>query len=114
LAKLNQNQIIALKTLEKDCGERLISRLNDLFESEAPKIFASMKQSLLIGDLISLSNHAHKFKSSCHNLGADEMAEICKKIELNARQELKLDYEKMIKKLEESFPEIIKELRTYE
>jgi HPt (histidine-containing phosphotransfer) domain-containing protein len=114
LAKLNQNQITALKNLEKDCGERLFSRLNDLFESEAPKSFASMHQSLFINDLVSLSKHAHKLKSSCHNLGADAMAEICKEIELNARQKLKLDYEKLIKKLEESFPEIIKELRAYE
>jgi HPt (histidine-containing phosphotransfer) domain-containing protein len=114
LVKLNQEQIKTLRTLEQDSGEKFISKLNDIFEAEALKSFAGMKQSLLISDLISLSNHAHKFKSSCYNLGADEMAEICKEIELSARQEVKIDYEKMIKILEESFPEIIKELRTYE
>lgn len=114
MGKLNPDQLITLKALEQDSGDKLILKLNNLFETEARDGFMKMRTSLSAGEYTELSNHAHKLKSSCHNLGADEMALICKEIEIHARLDKNLDFLKMINTLEEGFPEIMAELRTYE
>ena len=72
-----------------------------------------MQDSLMENDLKSLSAHAHKFKSTCQSLGADEMADICLVIEANARQKMSMDYEELIASLENNFPAVVTQLKTY-
>ncbi len=113
MSLIKQEQINILKSIEAASGEPLISKLTEMFESEFPTNIGCLKSSIVQNDLEGLFAHAHKLKSSCLNLGATKMGEICQKIEVNAREHNKMDYISLVSELELQFPQVIEELKNY-
>lgn len=71
----------ALKALDDDDGSCLFFELIDLFVEDAASQIRSMQTALARGDLKTLELAAHTLKSSCANIGASRMSEICQQLE---------------------------------
>lgn len=52
------------------------------FLEEAPQLMKSLVASSAAGDLATLRRSAHSLKSNARDFGADELAEVCSRIEL--------------------------------
>ena len=84
------------------------------------KMFIDQGDELTVGidlafkstDIVKLGSLAHKLKGSALNLGAESVAESCRRIELNAREKDMDGMEEHVKKLIRDFGQTKKELET--
>lgn len=59
----------------------LIPRLIDMFSATTPELLGEIQQTAANGDLLAMSQAAHKLKGSCLSLGAERMAELCQTLQ---------------------------------
>ena len=78
---IDETAIQNLKTLQKKTGKDICDRLVKLFCDSTPDILKKMHAALEQADFDGLSREAHSLKSSCGNLGASAMQQLCSKIE---------------------------------
>ncbi len=71
--------MLASKRLEMRDG---VNWLIDLFISEFPNYFQELKLAIDIKDGDELYLASHKFKGACSSMGADDLVEICKQLEI--------------------------------
>lgn len=84
-----------------------------LFLKDSPKSFSLINEAIQQKDFKSLKLHAHKLKSSLRALGADDMAEICAAIEIEALAENIENAVILREKLESGLKELTKSLNAY-
>lgn len=77
--------IESLRELGGDDGGELLKELVNLFLTDTPPRLTAMDAAEKSKDAKALERAAHSLKSSCANLGAVRMSEICKKLELQAK-----------------------------
>jgi HPt (histidine-containing phosphotransfer) domain-containing protein len=83
------NNIIDMDVIEglKEVGDQdFLIELIDLFLNQARELMVSINNAQKINDLTTINKDAHKLKGSCLNLGANQMGEICHKLETNAKE----------------------------
>lgn len=83
---LDPHVIASLRELDEPGEPGLLEELVDIFLSDAPTRVAALEEALAAGDGAQLERVAHSLKSSCGNLGAKNLAELCRQIEANGRQ----------------------------
>ncbi|MBI1381820.1 MAG: hypothetical protein GC161_12120 [Planctomycetaceae bacterium] len=83
---LDPQVIASLRELDEPGEPGLLEELVDIFLSDAPTRVAALEEALAAGDGAQLERVAHSLKSSCGNLGAKTLAELCRQIEANGRQ----------------------------
>ena len=71
----------SLKALDEDGGSGLFFELIDLFVEDASAQLRSMQTAFDAGDIKTVERAAHTLKSSCANIGAQRMSEICFELE---------------------------------
>lgn len=91
MSYIEQEVITSLKDLGNQTGQDLFSEIFSLFQSETAKMTSSIELSLEKCDYVSIGKLAHSFKSSCANIGAVKMAELCKSIETICYEEAGFD-----------------------
>ena len=77
------------KTVDKDVienlknlgGQELLVELFDVFISSSQKLIVDINQAINQNNAKALQDNAHSLKSSCGNMGAAVMAELCLKLE---------------------------------
>ena len=104
---LDQEMINALK----DMGPEIFTELVELYLEEAPNQLAEVRQQFETGDYEGMAATAHSFKGSSLNLGANSLAEICKKIELKGKKGDLKALEDLLAQLDLRFEEVQKELQ---
>ncbi|HEY2294982.1 MAG TPA: ATP-binding protein, partial [Thermoanaerobaculia bacterium] len=75
-----------LRQLQDRSGRELVSPVIDRFLAEAPLRLAELRRALAARDDHNLVFVAHTFKSSCAQLGARQLAEICRDLETRGRK----------------------------
>lgn len=70
---INKSTIEMLLTVEEKSGKRLVSVLVDLFNETTPGMIQKMLEAIDKSDLATLQLNAHSLKSSCANLGLEQM-----------------------------------------
>jgi len=75
----------SIVSLDAENGAGLLSRLIRMYEINSAELLQSIQTSFAAGDAVALSKAAHALKSSSGNVGAERLAELCKGIELAAR-----------------------------
>jgi CheY-like chemotaxis protein len=81
-------------------NQQLTRELNDLYKRQTPERLDSLRTAAAEGDFDTLSSSAHTLKGTVANLGADEMADICRAIEEQARAHELADIDRLIADLE--------------
>jgi CheY-like chemotaxis protein len=82
---LDISAIEAVRQLDPDGQDRLLSRLIALYRDDSSQLLADMENALKVGDADNVARAAHTLKSSSANLGATNVAAIARQIEHAAR-----------------------------
>jgi HPt (histidine-containing phosphotransfer) domain-containing protein len=76
------------RLLEEFGGDlEILAELRDLFLAHVPPLYAELEQAMDDGNAADLAKHAHTLKGACATYGAPRLAQVCKEIELLARQD---------------------------
>jgi len=75
----------AITELDPAHGKALASRVIDVYRENSEQLIDAMADALSQGDLDKIRTTAHALKSSSGNVGADRLAEICRNMEIAAR-----------------------------
>lgn len=90
-----------LKELGGDDGDDFLKEILSLYSEQYPVLLGQIKNYLICSDYNNLSKSAHSLKGASLNIGAKELASICKTIEINAKSDVRDGYEELISNLEE-------------
>jgi len=82
---LDHSAIEAVRQLDPDGNDRLLSRLIALYRDDSSQLLADMDNGMKAGDADVVARAAHTLKSSSANLGATNVAAIARQIEHAAR-----------------------------
>jgi CheY-like chemotaxis protein len=82
---LDNSAIEAVRQLDPDGSDRLLSRLIALYRDDSSQLLADIDNGLKTGDAEAIARAAHTLKSSSANLGATNVAAIARQIETSAR-----------------------------
>jgi signal transduction histidine kinase/DNA-binding response OmpR family regulator len=82
---LDNSAIEAVRQLDPDGKDRLLSRLIALYRDDSSQLLADIDNGLKAGDAEAVARAAHTLKSSSANLGATNVAAIARQIEHSAR-----------------------------
>jgi CheY-like chemotaxis protein len=85
MAALDHQVLDQFRSLEDD-NPGFIAQLTRLFLDGSPVMIANIEASLIAGETVAASGHAHSLKGSSANMGAKHMASICASIEQQARE----------------------------
>jgi len=94
------NIVQSLKELGGDDGDDFFKEIIDLYKEQYPVLLKQIKDYLLNKDYINLSKSAHALKGASLNIGAKEIASICKTIESNAKSDILEGYDELVGNLE--------------
>jgi signal transduction histidine kinase/CheY-like chemotaxis protein/HPt (histidine-containing phosphotransfer) domain-containing protein len=75
----------ALRAMQRPGRPSVLGRMLDLFDRDAPRLLAEMRDAAGTGDVETLRDAAHTLKSNCANVGAMALAATCRDIEQLAR-----------------------------
>lgn len=81
---LDMESIDLLRSLNSAKDPDFFARLVDAFVTFGQKNITQMNEALHVGDLLSISRHAHALKGSCANFGAKVAVNLCSEIERKA------------------------------
>jgi signal transduction histidine kinase/DNA-binding response OmpR family regulator len=82
---LDNAAIEAVRQLDPDGKDRLLSRLIALYRDDSSQLLADIDNGLKSGDAEAIARAAHTLKSSSANLGATGVAAIARQVETSAR-----------------------------
>jgi HPt (histidine-containing phosphotransfer) domain-containing protein len=82
---LDHSAIEAVRQLDPDGNDRLLSRLIALYRDDSSQLLADIDNGMKTGDAEAVARAAHTLKSSSANLGATNVAAIARQIEHSAR-----------------------------
>lgn len=100
-----------LVELGGDDGKEFLKEIVDLYIAQYPELFSSMKNSSLKNDNVQMYQSAHTLKGASLNIGAKEIASLCKQIELKGKENDMEQIPELINTLEVVYPLTINELK---
>jgi len=95
-----------LKQLEEDYGEEMVVKLVKIFIPDAKARIAQIDRAIKQEDSRALEEAAHALKSGAANIGATEMAQLCKQLEAQGELGEMGDALEIMKKLVASWAEV--------
>ncbi len=84
---IDQDTLESLKLLDADNGDQLVQRIVNLYMENADVLLKNMAEAWESGNLDGIRIAAHTLKSSSHQVGAISLAELCRVVEHDARQQ---------------------------
>jgi CheY-like chemotaxis protein/HPt (histidine-containing phosphotransfer) domain-containing protein len=82
---INPRALAAIRELSAASGPALVRKVVDAFLADTPARLAQMREAAGTGGAEALRKAAHGLKSSCANVGALRLAELCKELEAIGR-----------------------------
>ena len=104
-ATLDRSVLEGLRALDPATGSVLKQVIN-LYLEDAPQLIQQMKATLAANDTRELAKAAHTLKSASANVGALELAELCKQLETAARGEAKDEMRKLVAAVAGGFEDV--------
>ncbi|GJM20941.1 MAG: hypothetical protein DHS20C15_08560 [Planctomycetota bacterium] len=86
-APLDTAPLEELRAFSEDDGPDLLSELIDIFLDDTPPRLDALLECVKGGDPVGTRENAHALKSSCAQLGALHLSEMCKQLESMGREE---------------------------
>jgi len=99
------------RQLQDRSGRELVSPIIDRFLAEAPLRLAELRRALAARDDHKFVFAAHTFKSSCAQLGARGLAEICSDLETRGRRVEWSGVEEIVGRLQSEIEHLAPRLR---
>lgn len=105
---LDLNIIQGLKELSDD--DSFFLEIIDLYKEQYPQILSNIKTSFKSNDLDGLSKASHALKGASLNIGAKELAAVCKTLELNSKNGINEGLGDLIDQVEDLYLQTIQEI----
>lgn len=83
---IDKKVLAALKGINADGGDQLLRRIITIYLDHSEKLLQNLASAWDAGDVKNIRNAAHTLKSSSHQLGANGLAELCRMVECEARE----------------------------
>ena len=93
----------AIQRLRKWGGEQLVREMAELFITDAPRRIARAQAAATRGEWANVESEAHSLKSSCGQMGAQRMRDICTEIEIHAAGANHIPIALLLSSLDEEF-----------
>jgi len=90
MAKLDQSVLNKIRALQQKGSSEILLKLIDLYLTNSVELMQSIEHAIADADADKLRTAAHTLKSSSASLGATDLAEMCKELEIMGREN-KLD-----------------------
>ena len=107
---LDTSIVTRLKDMASQTDPSFFKDVVNMFAEQAPGIIHEMESGLNANNFELIGQEAHKLKGSALNIGAKQLAEICREIEIGIRSGLSLDYGKMIAMLKTTYDKTMNDL----
>lgn len=88
----------------------ILPRLIQMFGNTTPLMLTDIRQHAHSGNLLAMSQAAHKLKGSCISLGAEHMADICKTLQHKGEIGDTSNINTLITELEAIYPQTLQAL----
>ncbi|MGZ9014763.1 MAG: response regulator, partial [Burkholderiales bacterium] len=108
---LDQAALDALRELETAGNPNLVSRLIDKYLSNAPVLLRQMVHGLEIEDASEIERAAHTLKSTSANLGARDLAVLCKTLQDSTHSGSTAEAPELIAQIEAAYRDVQDALR---
>jgi HPt (histidine-containing phosphotransfer) domain-containing protein len=95
-----------IRALQRPGAPNLVQKIITLYLNDAPHLVQSMREAVAAEDRGALQRAAHTLKSSSANLGALQLAELCKEMEVQARADRLVDPEQWISQIEREYARV--------
>lgn len=105
---LDLNIIQGLKDLSDD--DSFFLEIIDLYKEQYPQILNSIKSTFSNNDLQGLSKASHALKGASLNIGAKELAAVCKTLEINSKSGINEGLDTLISQIENLYIQTINEI----
>lgn len=79
--------LASLRALDPGHGDEVLQRIITIYLKNADKLIQTLEQAWHIGGVDNIRMAAHTLKSSSHQVGAHKLAELCRSIETEARNQ---------------------------
>jgi len=109
---LDTSVVEALSSLAKPGKPSVFFTIASLFLKNTPDVLKNLREALDENDIETLSRLAHSLKSSSASLGALDLSEIAKRLEIDARKGNQKEFESAIQALEKAFEDVKQALET--
>lgn len=109
-ANINLKTLNRLKEMTSGSEPSFFNQVLKMFIDQGDELTAEISNAFKSSDVAKLGSLAHKLKGSALNLGAESVAESCRRIELNAIEKDMEGMEEHVKKLIRDFGQTKKEL----
>jgi HPt (histidine-containing phosphotransfer) domain-containing protein len=93
-----------------DDGKDFLKEIIDLYIQQYPELFESIKSSSEKNEAVIMFQSAHALKGASLNIGAKELASLCKQIELKGKAGDMTQIPELIETLEKAYPLTMAEL----
>ncbi len=107
---INQEKLTMLSSLDADGSNHLLKNVLSVFQSSAPQTMSQINQAMLSKDADALRRAAHTLKSSAANVGAEQLAHLCKQIESYASEKQMETVQKLMFTLHHESEKVFNEL----
>ncbi|WP_456406908.1 EAL domain-containing protein [Thiolapillus sp.] len=108
---LDKAALLQLRDLQETTGRNILAKVADHFLQQAPQDVIDLHKAIEAGNAEQLRFVAHSLKSASANLGAMELAEKCKQLEVAARNGELQDAGALVPAIEKSLGNAIDALR---
>lgn len=113
MERINTTQISQLRFYEQSAEESLIPHLIKIFDEQHQTLIPRMRDLCLRGELTTLSETAHKLKSSAAQLGLVTVESLCLRLETEGRRKTAYNFLEAMTHLEEECKLSLEELERY-
>ncbi len=108
---IDEQALAQIRSLQQPGGDDLLSQIITLYLSSSADHETSILSAVKAGDSAALREAAHSFKSSSANLGANGLADICKRLEKCGREEDLTDAVSLVKQMHREHGRVRKALK---
>ena len=84
---LDQAPLDAIRALEKNGRADMLARVIEMYIEDSARLIENIQAGIAAGDADAVMRGAHSLKSSSANLGASQLAELCRRMEHQSRRE---------------------------
>ncbi|MBN2428641.1 MAG: response regulator [Deltaproteobacteria bacterium] len=83
---IDANALENIRSLESRDNPGILKKVIGIYLQEAPEIIQTLRRAIADEDAETVHQKAHYFKSSCANLGAFNLSDLCRKLEFMAKE----------------------------
>ena len=104
---LDPGRLDMIRSLQRPDRPNILKKIIILYQQTSPVLLRTIRDAISRGDCAGLQEAAHSLKTASANLGAVELAAICKELEDSGHHEKPAVAKELLDNLEESFQETL-------